>query len=88
MGRQENPAIVIDDYFVEAANHNQVLALFSRGRHLNISIILLSQNLFHRGKYARDMSLNMDYIVIFKLFEMQHKFDILDNKCIRKIKIS
>ena len=66
MGRQENTAIVIDDYFVEAANNNQVLALFSRGRHLNISIILLSQNLFHRGKYARDMSLNMDYIVIFK----------------------
>ena len=66
MGRQENTAIVIDDYFVEAANNNQVLALFSRGRHLNITIILLSHNLFHRGKYARDMSLNMDYIVIFK----------------------
>ncbi len=66
MGKQENIAIVIDDYFVEAANNNQVLALFSRGRHLNLSIILLSQNLFHKGKYARDMSLNMEYIVIFK----------------------
>ena len=66
MGRHENTAIVIDDYFVEAENNNQVLALFSRGRHLNITIILLSQNLFHRGKYARDIRLNMDYIVIFK----------------------
>jgi hypothetical protein len=58
--------IIIDDYFVEAANNSQVLALFSRGRHLNLSVILLSQNLFHKGKYARDMSLNMDYIVLFK----------------------
>ena len=66
IGRQENTAIVIDDYFVDAANNNQVLALFCRGLHLNISIILLSQNLVQRGKYARDMSLNMDYIVIFK----------------------
>ncbi len=66
MGKQENTLIIIDDYFVEAANNSQVLALFSRGRHLNLSVILLSQNLFHKGKYARDMSLNMDYIVIFK----------------------
>ena len=43
MGKQENTAILIDDYFMEAANNNQVLALFSRGRHLNISIILLSE---------------------------------------------
>ena len=66
MKKQENTIIVIDDYFVEAANNNQVLALFSRGRHLNLSVILLSQNLFHNGKYARDMSLNMDYIVLFR----------------------
>ncbi len=64
--KQQNLCIVIDDYFLEVANNKQVLSLFSRGRHLNISIILLSQNLFHQGKYARDMSLNMDYIVLFK----------------------
>ena len=46
MGRQANTAIVIDDYFVEAANNNQVLALFSRGRHLSITIILLPRICF------------------------------------------
>ena len=66
MGKQENTMIIIDDFFAEVANNSQVLALFSRGRHLNLSIIVLSQNLFHKGKYSRDMSLNMDYIVLFK----------------------
>ena len=29
-------------------------------------MILLSQNLFHQGKYSRDISLNVDYIVLFR----------------------
>ena len=66
MGKQENTAIVIDDFMSEASNSVQVQALFTRGRHLGLSIIYLSQNLFHNGKYSRDMSLNMDYLVLFK----------------------
>jgi hypothetical protein len=66
MGKQENLLIVIDDFMAEASNSSQVQSLFTRGRHLGLSVIYLSQNLFHRGKYARDLSLNMDYIVLFK----------------------
>ena len=51
---------------VEAAQNDQVQALFTRGRHLNLSVIYLAQNLFHKGKHSRDMSLNMDYMVLFK----------------------
>ena len=58
--------IVIDDFMSEASNSKQVQSLFTRGRHLGLSVIYLSQNLFHQGKYSRDMSLNMDYIVLFK----------------------
>ena len=50
----------------EASNSAQVQSLFTRGRHFGLSVIYLAQNLFHKGKYSRDLSLNMDYIVLFK----------------------
>ena len=66
MGKQENTVVVIDDLMVEAAQNDQVQALFTRGHHLNLSVIYLAQNLFHKGKHSRDMSLNMDYMILFK----------------------
>ena len=35
-------------------------------RHENISVMFLTQNFFHKSKHARDMSLNIDYAVLFK----------------------
>lgn len=66
MSKQENTVIVIDDLMSEASQNDQVQALFTRGRHLNLSVIYLAQNLFHKGKHSRDMSLNTDYMVLFK----------------------
>ncbi len=66
MSKQENIVIVIDDFMSEAAQNDQVQALFTRGRHLNLSVIYLAQNLFHKGKHSRDMSLNTDYMILFK----------------------
>ena len=51
---------------VEASESKQVQALFTRGRHLNMSVIFLTQNLFHQGTHSRSMSLNTDYMVLFK----------------------
>lgn len=34
--------------------------------HKNISVFILSQNLFSRGKFFRTISLNSHYLVIFK----------------------
>ena len=50
----------------EASDNNQVQGLFTRGRHMNFSVIFLAQNLFHQGKYSRSMALNTDYMVMFK----------------------
>ena len=61
MGKEENTLIVIDDYMNEASNLAQVQSLFTRGRHLGLSVIYLAKNLFHKGKYTRDFSLNMAY---------------------------
>ena len=66
IGKQESTAIVLDDLMTEASNNEQVCALFTRGRLLNVSVIYLSQNLFHQGKYSRDINLNLDYIVLHK----------------------
>ncbi len=66
MSKQENTVIVIDDLMAEAAQSDQVQALFTRGRHLNLSVIYLAQNLFHKGKHSRDISLNTDYMILFK----------------------
>ena len=57
---------VIDDLMDEVSERVDIKNLFTRGRHINTSIIFLTQNLFHKGKHTRDMSLNSDYLVIFK----------------------
>ena len=58
--------IVLDDLMETACNRADVAALFTHGRHENVSVIFLTQNFFHKSKYARDISLNTDYAVLFK----------------------
>jgi DNA helicase HerA-like ATPase len=45
-----NTLIVIDDLMEEATNSPLVESLFTRGHHLGLSVVLLSQNQFHKGK--------------------------------------
>ena len=41
--------------------------LFTKGsHHRNVSVVFLAQNLFPKNKFARTMSLNAHYIVLFK----------------------
>jgi hypothetical protein len=57
--------VIIDDLMREA--DGSVIDLFTKGsHHRNISVIFITQNLFHKGKAQRDVSLNSHYIVIFK----------------------
>jgi len=62
----ENVLVVIDHLMEESNKRDDIKSLFTRGRHLNVSVIFLTQNLFHRGKNNRDVSLNTDYMVLFK----------------------
>ena len=65
-GKNINTLYVIDDLMNEVSERVDIRNLFTRGRHINTSIIFLTQNLFHKGKHTRDMSLNSDYLVVFK----------------------
>ena len=66
-----NPSIrnlaIIDHLMHELSNNQKITSLFTKGcHHRNLSIIVMLQNVFHRGKELRDMSLNFHYLVMFK----------------------
>ena len=51
----------------ESANSKLISELFTKGsHHRNLSIILIVQNFFIRGSESRNISLNSQYIVLFK----------------------
>ena len=57
--------LIIDDLLSEV--NSSVSNIFTRGsHHRNISVIFLSQNLFHKSKDFRTMSLNTHYLILFK----------------------
>ncbi|GFU28698.1 uncharacterized protein TNCV_468841 [Trichonephila clavipes] len=59
--------IVIDDLMGELENNPQLTKLFVKfSHHRNLSIIFVVQNIFHKGKEIREISLNAHYLVLFK----------------------
>ena len=57
--------LVIDDLMNET--DESVANLFTKGsHHRNVSVVFLVQNLFHKNKHVRTISLNTHYIVLFK----------------------
>ena len=64
--RTKSFLVVYDDNFLSAAKNEAVANVFIKGRHLGISAILISQNLFMQGKYARRISLNCTHFLLLK----------------------
>jgi len=57
--------LIIDDLMNEV--DESVANIFTRGsHHRNVSVILLVQNLFHKNKHVRTISLNSHYLVLYK----------------------
>ena len=57
--------LIIDDLMCET--DESVTKIFTRGaHHQNMSVIYIVQNLFHKGKEQRTISLNSHYLVMFK----------------------
>ena len=60
------PTLLIVDDLMQETNET-VVNLFTKGsHHRNVSVIFLAQNLFPKNKFARTMSLNAHYMVLFK----------------------
>lgn len=63
-GRQR-VLLIIDDLMDEV--DKTVSNLFTKlSHHRNVSVIFMTQNLFHKNKHIRTMNLNTHYIVLFK----------------------
>lgn len=59
--------IIVDDLMAECTKDANMTSLFTRGsHHRNLSVIFIVQNLFHAGKETRTISLNAQYLVIYK----------------------
>lgn len=59
--------IILDDLMNDVTNSVEISELFTKGvHHKRLSVVLLVQNLFNNGKKAREISLNCNYIAIFK----------------------
>jgi len=57
--------LIIDDLMSET--NDAVSNLFTKGsHHRNVSVLYLTQNLFHKNKHMRTISLNSHYMVLFK----------------------
>lgn len=66
LDNEKRKLIVLDDLMRESSG-SVVLDLFTKGcHHKNISVIFITQNIFHKGSHQRDLSLNSNYIVLFK----------------------
>jgi len=61
------PTLIVLDDLMHTAYSRKVRQLFTKGpHHRNISLVLITQNLFHQGPSSRDISLNSKYIVVLR----------------------
>jgi hypothetical protein len=62
----QHTLFIIDD-LMQSSNDKRLSNLFTRGsHHLNLSVIFITQNFFHKGKEMRDITLNAHYLVLSK----------------------
>ena len=58
---------IIDDLIELAVQSSQVQNLFTKNsHHKNLTVIYINQNMFCKGKYARNLSINTQYMILFR----------------------
>ena len=63
----EGGILVLDDLMNEGSSNKNVLDLFTKdSHHQQITVIYLCQDLFPTGKFAKPISRNAHYTVVFK----------------------
>jgi len=64
---KEGDVIVIDDLYQESNKESDFNNLFTKiSRHRGVTVIFITQNLFHQGGQHRTRNLNVQYLVLFK----------------------
>ena len=75
---------VLDDLMDEAVNSSVISQLFTRGRHRNLSVILLLQNMFPKGKFNTNISSNAQNMVLFRSPSDHKQMDIVAERIFAK----
>jgi hypothetical protein len=66
-GIHTHKLIVLDDLSHLVINNQNIELLLTQGsHHKNISVIIITQNLFANGKFSRSQSLNTQYFIVFR----------------------
>ena len=72
--------MILDDLLNDVYS-KQVCDLFTRGsHHRNISVIWITENLFHQGRYCRYILLNAQYVIALKNVRDKKQFMYLANQ--------
>jgi hypothetical protein len=72
---QGEPSLIILDDLLNKVYSKEICDLFTKGsHHRNISMLLLTQNIFHQGPNCRDISLNAKYLVLLKNVRDKNQF--------------
>ena len=72
------PSLLILDVLLNQVYSEALCDLFTNGsHHRNVSVILETQNLFHKGPKCRDNSLNAKYVVALKNVRDRNQFSFL-----------
>ena len=66
----EKVLLVLDDMYLKAMQSQTVVDAFIKGRHSNLSVIMITQNLFMKGPYARDISLNGTHFILLRMRDL------------------
>ena len=59
--------VILDDLMDEICKSAEMCSLFTRDvHHGRISVLMISQNVFHQSRYARTISLNTSYLILMR----------------------
>jgi len=68
------PTVIVLVDFTDSAYSTLINQLFTKGsHHRNITLVLITQNVFHQVPSSRDISLNSKYILVLKTLETRLK---------------
>lgn len=73
--------LIIDDNMQNASKDSKIFDIFTKeSHHRSIFTILVLQNLFFKGKFTRDLSMNAQYLVIFRNLRDKQQFSFLSRQ--------
>jgi len=74
---EQHTLLIIDDVALDKEALQEASSLFCRGRHLGLSILFITQNLFLPSPHYRTLSLNASQFILFKNVRAVHQVESL-----------